>query len=321
VSGEAYGAFVNLTSPVAVSVPKTPDVVLPSNGGMAEDEVLSLSQAGVISTGVLEVSTEGSIGPHSASAVSQATVDSLNLLNGFITADIVVAMSTSVSDGTTASSSAAGSGFLNLMVNGTAYGANVSPNTTINITGVGTVILNEQITGGDGVHTTSLTVNMIDVKLNGTLGTGQIIVSSAHSDVNFTAPSQQQGEARITGGGRLGSDSHNFATFGFNAGLRNGSPEGQLQYTDHGNDLDFHGTAVTSFKVDPNNSNCVTFSGTGRLNGVDGYSFTVTACDNADPGAGHDTFKITITGPNAFSYSSTDFYRDVITAGNIQKHS
>jgi hypothetical protein len=321
VSGEAFGAFVNLTSPVAVSVPKTPDVVLPPNGGMAEDEVAGISQPGVISTAVLEVSTEGSIGPHSAFAESHAAVDSLNLLNGLITADIVVAMSTSVSDGKTATSSAAGSGFLNLTVNGVSESANVPANTSIALPGVGTVILNEQIFAGDGKHSTSLTVNMIDVKLNGSLGTGQIIVSSAHSDVNFTNPGLKQGNVFMTGGGRLGSSPSDFATFGFNAGMRNGAPEGQVQYTDHGQGIDLHSTAITSFSVDPNNPNCVIFTGTARVNGVDGYTFRVRACDNAEPGAGRDTFEITINGPGGFTYSSvTRFGSNTITAGNIQEH-
>jgi hypothetical protein len=186
--------------------------------------------------------------------------------------------------------------------------------------------LNEQIFGGDGVHTTSLTVNMIDVTLNGTLGTGQIIVSSAHSDVNFTAPAEEQGEVRMTGGGRLGggdndmSSDKNFATFGFNAGLKNGVPDGQLEYNDHGRGLKFHSTSITSFSLDPNNPNCAIFSGTGRLNGVDGYTFTVRACDNAEPGRGADTFEITITGPNGYSYSSDTYFSDVLTGGNIQEH-
>src|SRR4029077_20754233 len=129
-----------------------------------------------------------------------------------------------VSNGSTATSSAAGSGFVNLVVNHTAIAANVPANTRIVIPGVATVILNEQITGGDGHHSTSLTVNMIDVVANGSLGTGEIIVSSAHSDVNFTTPGPKQGAPHMTGGGRLGSGSKDFATFGFTAGLNNGAP-------------------------------------------------------------------------------------------------
>ncbi len=255
VSGEAFGVSVNLTAPITLSVPKTPDVVLPPNGGMQQADLVGLNQQGVISTSVLDVSTEGSIGPHSASAVSQASVDNLNLLNGFITAGIVEAMSTSVSNGTTATSSAAGSGFFNLVVNGgTPIDGNVPPNTTIVVPGVGTVILNEQKTDGDGDHRTSLTVDMIDVMLNGTLGTGEIIVSSAHSDVNFTTPGPAPGQGKVfmTGGGRLGSSPKNFATFGFNAGMDNGVPKGQLEYQDHGQDRNFHSTSITAFSFDPN---------------------------------------------------------------------
>jgi len=47
-----------------------------------------------------------------------------------------------------------------------------------------------------------------------------------------------------------------------------------------------------------------------------GYKYTVNACDNAEPGAGKDTFFISVTGPN-FSYSNGGF----ITGGNIQIHS
>ena len=42
----------------------------------------------------------------------------------------------------------------------------------------------------------------------------------------------------------------------------------------------------------------VGFKGTGRWNGGHGYRFTITEMDAGEPGAGRDTFAVTITAPN-----------------------
>jgi hypothetical protein len=51
------------------------------------------------------------------------------------------------------------------------------------------------------------------------------------------------------------------------------------------------------------------------VNQKPGYKYSVTACDNADPGAGKDTFFISVTGQD-FSYSNGGF----INQGDIQIH-
>ncbi|TMI34526.1 MAG: hypothetical protein E6H41_12795, partial [Betaproteobacteria bacterium] len=140
------------------------------------------------------------------------------------------------------------------------------PNTTIPIPG-GAVILNEQIFEGDGVHTSALTVNMIHVVLTEPLTgaiTADIVVSSAHSDVNFV-PAPKAGNAFMTGGGKLGTG-RDIATFGFNAGSRGSSGlHGQLQYTDHAQSLNVHSLSIDSFEL-ITGTTCVTFSGSARVN-------------------------------------------------------
>lgn len=188
VSGEAYGVFVNVVgvNGVSVTVPKTPDVVLPSGGGTASNQVASITIPGTLASQTLTVTTTGSIGATAANAQSSSTVEQVDILNHLIMANAVVAVASSTGDGTTATSSAAGSQLLGLTVGGIFFGDVIPlPNTVIPLPGVGTVILNQQITGGDGVQTTSLTVNMIHVVLSGGAGSGDIVVSSAHSDVNF----------------------------------------------------------------------------------------------------------------------------------------
>jgi len=132
--------------------------------------------------------------------------------------------------------------------------------------------------------------------------------------VNFVlAP--KAGNAFMTGGGKLGTG-RDIATFGFNAGSRGaGGLHGQLQYIDHGASLKVHSLSIDSFGL-VGEASCVTFSGSARVNNVDGYSFTVNqACDNGEPGVGHDTFDISVSGPGVlYSRGGT------LTGGNLQLH-
>jgi hypothetical protein len=84
------------------------------------------------------------------------------MLGGVITADVVTAVSTSGLSGGVFYSNAAGSSFLNLKIGAVPVGAQVAPNTRVDVPGVGTVILNEQVVAPAGSEG-RLTVNMIHV--------------------------------------------------------------------------------------------------------------------------------------------------------------
>jgi hypothetical protein len=311
VSGEAFGVSANVG---IVVIPKTPHVVLPPGGGMVESEVLSVSVPGTVRSDTLRVTTSGAIGAGTASAQSSATVEAVDIAGGLVTAKLVVAMASSTANGATATSNAEGSTLIGLTVNGLSLGdVSPPPNTTIDVPGVGRVILNEQLSGGDGVHTTALTVNMIHVVLTGAVA-GDIIVASAHSDVNFTpapTPVPTPVTGFMTGGGRLGTG-RTIATFGLNA---RPNLQGHLQYIDHAQGLKVHSTGLTDYAS--LGGTCVTFSGTARVNNTDGFHFTVRqACDNGEPGVGRDTFEISV---EELSYSSR-YLGTVLTGGNLQLH-
>jgi len=318
VSGEAFGVSAQaLVNGAGVTVGPTPHVVLCPDGGMAADQLLKISLPNLVTSDTLAVVTTGSIGPSAASAQSSATVEQVNLLNTLVTARLVVAISSSRADGSTATSTADGSTLIGLSINGS-QPVDVTPaaNTTVAVPG-GTVTLNEQIASGDGAHTTALTVNMIHVVLREPVTgiiTTDIIVASAHSDVSF-APAAKVGNAFMTGGGKLGTGS-DIATFGLNAGSRGGGGlHGQLEYKDHGQGLSVHSLSIDSFDL-KTGTTCVTFSGSARVNNLDGYGFTVNlACDNGEPGVGHDTLDISVTGPG-ISYRR----QGTLTGGNLQLH-
>ncbi len=200
VGGQAYSTYVNTPlgssgqSPLAVLPP-----VLGTDGAEADAQGSALSVAGALSSDFLNSITSGEIGTAEAGAQSTSSAASVNILNGLITADEVVANVMSSAGQGGAFSNADGSTLTNLVVAGvpvTSGDAPVAPNTNISLPGVGYVVLNEQIPSGDGVTSSGLAVNMIHVYLQSLTGgtcvlgvctpgtltnTGEIIVGSASS--------------------------------------------------------------------------------------------------------------------------------------------
>lgn len=130
-----------------------------------------------------------------------------------------------------------------------------------------------------------------------------------------TPPSQ----AKVTGGGRLGyqDGTVTFGTVALNddEGLR-----GNLQVNDHRTGDKFHGVSVTSISQ---TDTTVTWTGEGRLNGEEGYTFEATAVDNrngnstkkGDP----DTIEVVVYDSGSNVVWSTDGAQD-LHKGNITVH-
>src|SRR5438046_6793302 len=202
VGGQAYSTYVNTPLGYRGQPPLAVRPAVPgTDGATADAEGSALNVAGALSSDFLNSITSGELGTTESGAQSTASAASVNILNGLITADEVVAnvMSSVIQDG--AFSNADGSTLTNLVVAGvpiTSGDAAVAPNTSTTLPGVGYVVLNEQIPSGDGVTSSGLTVNMIHVYLQSLTGatcvlgvctpgaltnTGEIIVGSATSGV------------------------------------------------------------------------------------------------------------------------------------------
>jgi hypothetical protein len=139
----------------------------------------------VVTADVLTATSPGGIGDDAAGSHAAASVAKVNVLNGVVTCDLVVAMTSSHSDGRAATSSPDGSTLLGLAVAGVPMGDVLpAPNTSIPVPGVGTVVLNEQVPTGDGISTSGLQLNMIHVYLGG-LAPGEVVVGSARSEAGF----------------------------------------------------------------------------------------------------------------------------------------
>ena len=173
-TASSYGVAVRTAS---VNV-KSPSVVSPADGTLAQDQGSTVTVATLVTAQDAFAMASGD-GTNPADAFSSATLGTVSILNGLITADGVVAMASSTAEG----SNAEGSSIANLVVNGVQVAA-PAPNTRVELAGVGYVVLNEQVPTSNGI-----TVNMIHVVLQqrvlgGYLTTGDIVVGSASSSVN-----------------------------------------------------------------------------------------------------------------------------------------
>lgn len=162
-----------------------PSAVLPTDGTLAQSQANDVRVGTLVAAQDAFATATGATDDALSDAVSSATLGTVNILDGLITADGVVAMASSTID----NSNAEGSSLANLVVNGVQV-SDPAPNTRVDLPGVGYVVLNEQIATAGGI-----TVNMIHVVLQqpvlGLLGvitgystTGNIVVGSASSSVN-----------------------------------------------------------------------------------------------------------------------------------------
>ena len=184
-TGRATAAMVNTP---ATGSQTFAGATLPAAGGMTSADADAATVPNLLGADGLRSIATGQLDDSLASVTASAETGNLNVLNGLITAKAVVALATSYATGASASSEANGSTLLALVVNGVAYDDGApTPNTRINLPGVGYVLLNEQIAQGDGIHSSALTVNMIHVYLTDALTgstTGEIIVGSAQSSAS-----------------------------------------------------------------------------------------------------------------------------------------
>jgi hypothetical protein len=188
VSGEAFTAYVdgNLAGKDFVEI-KVGDAVLPSTGGSNSDGT-NVSIPGVVTSDTATNTTSGSLNDPHPKATSQSVVQSVNVLDGLITADVLNVKCASSANGTNAGTTFE-TDFLNLKVGKHVIERNPAPNRHLIVPlpgGYASVIINEQVVNGNGTTDTDGTVNALHIRvytLHGLLE-GEIIIASAHCDAH-----------------------------------------------------------------------------------------------------------------------------------------
>jgi hypothetical protein len=189
VSGAAFG----ISAMGEVEIEPTPSVTLPPDGGDESDRVASVNESG-ITTGVIEVSTTGTLDPAASSAT--ATVDDLGVALDLpaplpdvpvVTATTLEATSDSTCSDDGEASSTGDSIVEGLVVGDTPITVTGEPNQTETVelpggAGTATVVINEQIeSSDDGISV--LVVNALRVTVETADMTQEVTVASAASDI------------------------------------------------------------------------------------------------------------------------------------------
>ena len=178
------------TAPTGLGCTETP-------GLTHSNTAATLNVPAVATAGVIDTTAQSLAGP---AATSSATIASLNLLDGAVTASAVTAVSTVSADSTGFHDSAAGSSFASLSVGGVPTSATPAPNTTINLPGI-KVVLNEQTADTDA-RSAHFTVNMIHVTVAAT--GADIIIGHAQSGLGRAPIAFLDGHAYATSADILG---------------------------------------------------------------------------------------------------------------------
>lgn len=184
--GGAFGEEVDVVlAGIAVTSGPTPVVELPANGeggGPFTDNLAEVDLPDVLLAQVLQVSTEGALGP---AGFVESSADVANVRIG--PADAPVVEATAVHSECRADSlgSTGTASLASLAIGGEGGALEPPPNTVIPIPG-GEVRLNEQITTserGAEEGNTSIIVNAIHVVFDNPLITGDVIISQSRCEV------------------------------------------------------------------------------------------------------------------------------------------
>jgi hypothetical protein len=204
VTGSAFGEQVRVTTALGLSVNSgpLPTVTLPAGGSATPvtNSAATANVAGLLTAGVLNVSTQGTTGPggsvQSSAQVTNPVVGSA-LLQA-VAADVVGTTCTANEAGATGTTTIA-----NLRVLGAPITVPTAPNSQLNVAGVGTLFVNEQVVSGTA-PSQSITVNALRLQLTVPLGlgTGSIILAQSVCGVVGTAvvvPTGAVGGVLLTG--------------------------------------------------------------------------------------------------------------------------
>lgn len=145
----------------------------------------SLSTLAGVSSVKSTVTTQRS--PSQISAQTVSNVQGVSILNGLITVGQIITEANSVGTASGASSNDTGSKIVGLSISGLSpINYLPKPNTTIQLPGVGYVVLNQQVGPYNGPNSTSLSITMIHVHVTsttipGVLANTDIVVGNANS--------------------------------------------------------------------------------------------------------------------------------------------
>lgn len=163
-NGTAYAAFVQTPGNLANVGPLFPVGIGCAVASQSGNAVGNLTALGLSSAGTAVDSVAITNSATSGSAIASSEIAGLSLLGGAITATSIRSEAETQADTTTALSTN-NSTFTNLVIGGVPIVANPAPNTKVNLPGIGTVTVNEQVGPVNSANASSITTIALDVSI------------------------------------------------------------------------------------------------------------------------------------------------------------
>ncbi len=198
--GDAFATFANAKAgPIATELGRSALQPCPCEGTNGQTlsntvDTIKAGDNGDVLTAAATVSTVMTDKTATTASIQDtATITGLNMLGGLITADTIEAVANVSATETTMTASPTGSTFVNLKIAGNPISANVSPNTVIDLPGLGSVTLKKIAESGNFTHKGQILVEMLTVNVSTAnsfkLPVGvNIVVAHALSGFNRTQP-------------------------------------------------------------------------------------------------------------------------------------
>lgn len=208
--GNAYATYANaVAGPVAASLGRSAFIPCPCNGTNGKtlsntvDSVKAPANGRVLSASVTRSTVYARKGATSAAVHNTSTITGVSLLNGLVKADAIKAVANTSANTKRITSNTNGSSLVNLKIAGKPVKANVSPNSKLNLPGIGYVELKHVQKGGNGRQTGRISVDMITVVVtqNNSFGLpvgARIVVGHAASGFSRTQPKANLGGQAYT---------------------------------------------------------------------------------------------------------------------------
>ncbi|MDX6372187.1 MAG: hypothetical protein QOD98_1175 [Nocardioidaceae bacterium] len=161
IGGIGYSTLIKANVGPALDVDAGPSAFVSTPPGGTQGETIQNATAEVTVPNVLHVATAkswttGKTVPRHGKVKVNNELTGLNVLNGLITADAISAGVVVKKKQSSKVTTRLGSELLNLTIAGNGFPANVPPNTKLDLAGVGTLVLNEQVTAGWGGYVRAL---------------------------------------------------------------------------------------------------------------------------------------------------------------------
>lgn len=162
VGGQAYGH--KLFEGSRIQSGPSAIVYMPcagTGGKVVENDLAAVTHPPAFQLGEVKDTATGTVTSKSATSQTTSSIESVSLLGGLVTADLVKAVARASKDGSGVAFSDAGSQFVNLVVAGRLMGQRIAPNTAIQLPGIGTLWLRRVIR-----TPYSIEIRMIDLPVN-----------------------------------------------------------------------------------------------------------------------------------------------------------